>query len=496
MRSVKIRIGLPILQIRLRSAKLLPKITGAEWWISMRKSISFNQSHKSNLAHNNRENVHGNPDIDQSRLEDNIYFVQKDIREVYREVFQEAVDAYNAKQSRQDRKINDYFSKIYHDKKTHEQRELIVAIGKGEDGEEFRSLKKSALIEYAKEFQERNPNLAVYNMVLHDDEANPHLHINYVPNFESKRGLTRRVGMDKALHQQGIRVGEKENSMKLIGEWRALETARIEELANEHIERFERANVGSHKYMNVRQYKEYAESLRTLQGEVENQKADLEAIEGVKEVEKAKLSDLEQRKSELTDEIKMGSANLLATDMDLSMLREKVKSTEEELQRSTEKLAQLKKEVSAIETPLVELDSIKTTERRFKEEIIISKKDYAMVMDMAKKSLDENKNGLALVRENQGLKEQVTEYQKTQQEQIARIETLREQRDKHRDESNRLEKENKTLLRERNFFKIMYEKVKDWLKSKGYSLENLEKEERRVKREEQQKEKTVELGRE
>lgn len=265
----------------------------------MRKSISFHQGHKSNLAHNNRENVHGNPDIDPSRLEENIYFVQRDIREVYEEVFQEAVDAYNAKQSRKDRKIENYFDKIRNDSKTHEQRELIVAIGKGDDGEEFRSLKKSALIEYAKEFQERNPNLAVYNMVLHDDEANPHLHINYVPNFESKRGLTRRVGMDKALHQQGIGLDVKENSMKLIGKWRDLETARIEELAKEHIERFERANVGSHKYMNVRQYKEYAESLHTLQAEVESQKADLKAIEGVKEVEKAKLDDLEQQKKEL-----------------------------------------------------------------------------------------------------------------------------------------------------------------------------------------------------
>jgi len=100
----------------------------------------------------------------------------------------------------------DYYEKIRKDSKTHEQRELIVAIGEGKDGEEYRPLKKAALVQYAEEFQERNPNLAVYNMVLHDDEANPHLHINYVPNFESKRGLTRRVGMDKALQQQGIKI--------------------------------------------------------------------------------------------------------------------------------------------------------------------------------------------------------------------------------------------------------------------------------------------------
>ncbi len=215
------------------------------------------------MAHNNRENLYGNPDIDQSRLDENIYFVQKDIREVYQDTFGEAVEAYNAKQSRKDRRIENYFEKIRNDSKTHEQRELIVAIGEGKDGEEHRTAKKQALAEYAEEFQERNPNLAVYNMVLHDDEANPHLHINYVPNFESKKGLTRRVGMDKALQQQGI----EGKGTELIKHWRERETARIEELAKAHIPDFERANVGSHKYMKVPQFKEAKETFKQIEAE-------------------------------------------------------------------------------------------------------------------------------------------------------------------------------------------------------------------------------------
>lgn len=215
------------------------------------------------MAHNNRENLHGNPGIDQSRLEENTYFVQRDIREVYQDTFGEAVEAYNAKQSRKDRRIEDYYEKIRKDSKTHEQRELIVAIGEGKDGEEYRAAKKATLVEYAKEFEERNPNLVVYNMVLHDDEANPHLHINYVPNFESKRGLTRRVGMDKALQQQGV----EGKGTELIKHWREHETARIEELAKAHLPKFERANVGSHKYMKVPQFKEAREVLNQLEAE-------------------------------------------------------------------------------------------------------------------------------------------------------------------------------------------------------------------------------------
>ncbi|EEL58405.2 hypothetical protein bcere0024_058110 [Bacillus cereus Rock4-18] len=226
-------------------------------------SISFNQSHQSSLSHNNRENIYGNPGIDPSRLDENIYFVQKDIRSIYKDVFQEAVDKYNEKQKRNDRKIQDYYDKIHKNEKTHEQRELVVAVGEGKDDPKYREAKKEALKQYAEAFQGRNPNLAVYNMVLHDDEANPHLHINYVPNFESSRGLTRRVGMDRALQQQGVQG----KGTELIANWRQLETAYIESLAKEQIPNFERANVGSHKYMKVRQYKEYAEAVSNIENQ-------------------------------------------------------------------------------------------------------------------------------------------------------------------------------------------------------------------------------------
>ncbi|HDR7779309.1 TPA: plasmid recombination protein [Bacillus tropicus] len=253
-------------------------------------SISFNQSHQSSLSHNNRENIHGNPGIDPSRLEENIYFVQKDIRSVYKDVFQEAVNKYNEKQKRNDRKIKDYYDKIKKDTKTHEQRELVVAVGEGKDDPKYREAKKEALKQYAEAFQGRNPNLAVYNMVLHDDEANPHLHINYVPNFESSRGLTRRVGMDRALQQQGVQG----KGTELITNWRQLETAYIESLAKEQIPNFERANVGSHKYMKVRQYKEYAEAVSNIENQF---------IELSKQLPNNKIT-LKTKKKEIKTEVK------------------------------------------------------------------------------------------------------------------------------------------------------------------------------------------------
>ncbi|MEC0077471.1 plasmid recombination protein [Bacillus anthracis] len=306
-------------------------------------SISFNQSHQSSLSHNNRENIHGNPGIDPSRLEENIYFVQKDIRSVYKEVFQEAVDKYNEKQKRNDRKIDDYYDKIHKDDKTHEQRELVVAIGEGKDDPKYRGAKKEALKRYAEAFQERNPNLAVYNMVLHDDEANPHLHINYVPNFESSRGLTRRVGMDRALQQQGV----EGTGRKLIAHWRELETAYIEQLAKEHIPNFERANVGSHKYMKVRQYKEYAEAKSTIENQVQEKETELQTIDhDLKNVEE-KTKELQVMKNSLESDV-------IDKQKELETVKQQVESESEKLQLIGQRQVELEKRVEQMQK---ELDS-------------------------------------------------------------------------------------------------------------------------------------------
>lgn len=308
-------------------------------------SISFNQSHQSSLSHNNRENIHGNPGIDPARLDENIYFVQKDIRSVYKDVFQEAVDKYNEKQKRNDRKIQDYYDKIHKDDKTHEQRELVVAIGEGKDDPKYREAKKEALKRYAEAFQERNPNLAVYNMVLHDDEANPHLHINYVPNFESSRGLTRRVGMDRALQQQGV----EGKGTELIANWRTLETAYIEELAKEHISDFERANVGSHKYMKVRQYKEYAETKSVVENQVQEKETQLQVVDHhLKDAEK-KAKELQMVKTRI-------ESNVVEKYKELKAVEQQVESENEKLQLIGQRYIELEKKVKQQQK---ELDSAK-----------------------------------------------------------------------------------------------------------------------------------------
>lgn len=417
----------------------------------MQFSISFNQSHKSNMSHNNREHNSGNLDIDQERSDFNIYFVKEDIREVYKELFEEAVESYNAKQSRSDRKIEDYYIKIHNDSKTHEQRELIVALGEGKDPDDFREGKREALIDYALEFEERNPNLKVYNMVLHDDEANPHLHINYVPHFESKRGLTKRVGMDKALQQQGIEGKGKE----LIGNWRAVETARIEALAKENIPNFERANVGSHKYMKVPQFKEYAETLNTLEKEVENQKADLEAIEDVKQQEKAKLGELKQEKSQLVDEIKEKNFEIRQKGYELKQTIREIDKTEEVVQEKVAKLESVKKEIEEVETPLNSIKSIKP--KKVLGHVTIKEKEFEYLVSLAKQTINKDEMTIGLQKENKELKSKVHEQQQVLEKKSSQV-------DRYFSENTKLKRLNTKLINEVEKYQKLYEYAKDWLK--------------------------------
>ncbi|WP_255294152.1 plasmid recombination protein, partial [Bacillus toyonensis] len=259
------------------------------------------------------------------------------------DVFQEAVDKYNEKQKRNDRKIQDYYDKIHKNEKTHEQRELVVAVGEGKDDPKYRGAKKEALKQYAEAFQERNPNLAVYNMVLHDDEANPHLHINYVPNFESSRGLRRRVGMDRALQQQGVQG----KGTELIAHWRELETAYIEQLAKEYIPNFERANVGSHKYMKVRQYKKYAETKSLVENQVQEKETQLQTIDH-------HLKNVEEKTNELQVAKKSLESDVVDNYKELEIVKQQVESESEKLQLIGQRHVELEQRVKQMQK---ELDS-------------------------------------------------------------------------------------------------------------------------------------------
>lgn len=66
--------------------------------------------HNANIEHNNREFIADNVNIE--RINDNVTYVRQDVNEAYHELFDTALEEYNAKQKRADRKIHDYYQHI------------------------------------------------------------------------------------------------------------------------------------------------------------------------------------------------------------------------------------------------------------------------------------------------------------------------------------------------------------------------------------------------
>ena len=128
-------------------------------------------------------------------------------------MFDEALKRYNEKQTRADRRIENYYEKIRNSKQEKPFHELILQIGDKENmnaESENGILAREVLDEYYRGFQERNPQLKVFSAHLHMDEATPHLHIDFVPfTTGSKRGLDTRVSLKQALAAQGFKGGTR-----------------------------------------------------------------------------------------------------------------------------------------------------------------------------------------------------------------------------------------------------------------------------------------------
>lgn len=200
---------------------------------------------RGDLRHNNREFRPKN--ADPSRKDKNITLVHEDLQKVYHELFDESVIKYNENQKRNDRKIKNYFDKIYRSKKEKPFYEFIIQIG---NQNEQPSEKKCETI--LKEFNQMlikdYPSLRVFNSVIHMDESTPHLHIDFVPIGDGyKKGMEKRASFKRVLKNLGF------------SDFREFQNAlffKLEEISKQHnIERVPDVAIGA-KHIPIQQYRE------------------------------------------------------------------------------------------------------------------------------------------------------------------------------------------------------------------------------------------------
>ena len=240
----------------------------------MKRTISVMVGHGS-VNHNSRKFHAKNTDPERSHL--NIDYCQENIKAVYHELFDEALERYNEKQTRTDRQIKDYYEKIRSGKQEKPFHEIILQVGNKEDmsaASEDGQLAAAVLGEYMGSFQERNPNLRVFSAHLHMDEATPHLHIDFVPfTTGSKRGLDTRVSLKQALAAQGFKGGTRGDTE--WSQWVRSEKEQLSLVMERH--GIEWQDKGTHdKHLSVLDYKKEQRAqeiaaLETIMAEKESQ---------------------------------------------------------------------------------------------------------------------------------------------------------------------------------------------------------------------------------
>ena len=269
---------------------------------------------KGSLTHNRRAFKAKNVKEDYTQY--NIEYCNENIERVYHELFDEAQERYNAKQTRSDRRIDNYYDKIRTGKQEKLFHEVIFQIGNKEDmniQSEYGELAKKILDKFMKGFQKRNPNLRVFAA---------HLHIDFVPFVTgSKRGMDTRVSLKQALAEQGFQGGTKRET-----EWNQWITAEKQELS-EIMEQYGVAwkHLGTNrKHLDVLEFKKQEREKEVV--ELTTQKKDLDqAVQEMQEtiVDKTEeLKSLQGKKEKMEKELLKLTSNKKTVEKNISMIRE------------------------------------------------------------------------------------------------------------------------------------------------------------------------------
>lgn len=269
---------------------------------------------KGSVNHNTRAFTAKN--VDKERSRNNVEFCHSDIRAVYYQLFDGALERYNAKQKRNDRKIENYYEKIRQGKQEKLFHEVIFQIGNKDDmnARDWKGhVAKVILTEFMADFQDRNPNLHVFSAHLHMDEETPHLHIDFIPFIRnSKRGLDTRVSLKGALAEQGFRGGTR--GATEWNQWIEAEKKELSKVMGRHGIQWKK--LGTHnKHLSVLDYEkqERAKEVAELDKQIEKSETALRSVKELVDnrLERAEnLSEINENLRKANDRLHMDNSRL------------------------------------------------------------------------------------------------------------------------------------------------------------------------------------------
>ena len=335
----------------------------------MSRTISFVKG-RGIINHNNRTFTAEN--VDASRTPLNITYVKIPIEQAYEEIFGDAVAEYNAKQKRNDRKIDNYMAKVKESKNNEKVfYETLVQIGRmsdtavlDEDGNitDAALLAKEVLDEYARTFQERNPNLILFNAVLHMDEATPHLHLDYIPVAHGyKTGLSTRNSLTKGLQEMGIAKAISKNDTETM-HWQQREREYIADLCKARGLETEVLGIKRDDY-SIPEYKKAMREKEAAEAEIEILRSEKEAAETLLETS---LDQIGSNIEEIENQIKEAEENRTRIMSDMSRMVKAGEKAEEEaakIERSAKEVKSLLDKEPMVKIPRTTFEELVLTYR-------------------------------------------------------------------------------------------------------------------------------------
>ena len=363
------------------------------------KTISFPKG-RGHLTHNNREFICNN--VVPERTAWNRIYIQESLRDAYEKCFGQALRDYNVAQKRKDRQKEDYLKEIENSgNKEKPFYENIVQIGKKTDtpvADENGILTEEAkaaievLDRYANTFQERNPNLFLFNCVMHLDEATPHLHIDYIPVAHGyKNGMETRNSLTKAFQQMGFAKAVSRKQNETVA-WQEREREYLTELCREQGIEIEVLGVQRDNLS----LPEYKAAMREVE-ELEQQAAVLDIQN---EALGRQNDDLAQRTSELCGQMQEMEAHNDELVLQAQKLTEQIEESEAKEKVAKEVLAKhdlraetlkmISKEAAA-ETKNMKSAAVPMTNLFGGEEYVkVKKNDWNKLLDAFNRSVSRN----------------------------------------------------------------------------------------------------------
>jgi hypothetical protein len=350
-----------------------------------------------NSKHNTRTQPDFPPNADGDRLSFNITLKDSNLREVYAQTFGEALEKYNAKQKaagHPGRQIKDYYSKIAQDKRQKPFYEIVIMIG-NKDHQPDREKTNEAFKQYFLAFEKNNPGMIIVGAYIHNDEATPHMHLDYVPVVTGgKNGLETHINNDKAIKQMGFSSWQQ---------WQQKQFATMEHIMA-YLGMQREIAQSDHTHLSVPQYKAAAELYQRQLAVTEREYTHIEKKAKFLSKDKVTVSTqeflaIDAMKLNLTGYLNLLEQEQRAFDQETKEKRKKLKEQSDqrdiELKNASswkEKALDLEKENGSLRDEVQhwkdELESTKAMMNVFRERSNNRKEELEQVKDQLQKTQD------------------------------------------------------------------------------------------------------------